>query len=45
MILRICNKRRRKNIYVNEDLCYEDRQERNILVRHLKTARNKGYFI
>lgn len=44
LILRNCNKLKGKNIYINDDLGYEDRQDRKVLTKHLKTARSKGYF-
>lgn len=42
-ILKNCKKLKGKEIYINSDLCYKDRQEQKILRRHLKLARSKNY--
>ncbi|CAH1106159.1 unnamed protein product [Psylliodes chrysocephalus] len=43
LIIRNCNKLKDKNIYIVQDLCYEDRQNQKILKKHLNIARTKKY--
>lgn len=42
-ILQNCNKLKGKNVYINNDLCKEDREDQKILIENLKAARAKQY--
>ena len=43
-VLKNANKLKGKNIFISQDLIYEDRKDRKLLQTHLKAARSKNLY-